>query len=714
MNARTAVLNLSENSANDRVCLKVVGPGFVIGMTIDVEPGHPLDTVGDLLRSLRYQQEEVAAVCRQFQCNVGHGDLYYRNRRLEQVNARLVQDVGINLVMLARGGAGHTLEYRIYRVSDESITPVQIPNHQTMESIMLEPEMQAALKNVLKLEDPLPLLHGLRKVLDNIDKNPQNERYRKIKQGNAKFQQLVGQYPGGIPFLLACGFRSNVMLDGVPHLQFPASPEHFARLKEATKIPRLLQEQLLRAKSLLGCTEDDQQEDSVLVVVPVEAANESLQIYRSILGPRHVLVAKGMNLVATVLYAQGHDDDAAVLCQEAKDIVEEIGGPNHPALAPILGNMAYMMKNNQERWTEMEALMARALVLQQPPSLNLLNLSAGVQMALGHYDNAIGQWEQVFEKLAETDRGYFVILGNIARARTEKGNDDEAAERDYLAAVRVCEQNEGPHHLQVAGILANLATVQDRLGRIEEAENNLKRALTIRRDALGFGNHLTQQVFRSLCQHLEHHKKYAALSDEMRRCCEFTEQALGPRHLDTAKALTNAGLVMHRFQNDARDAIPLLRKALEIYQACLGIENPDAVFSSILLGCALTKENLVEAETVLQNALNTAELQNNQKCLGPALSAMGAVDIEKDDFDMATYRLERGLDICIQAHGNDVFYTETCRRNLGKCYQRKMRFQKAREMYRSCRPYFERTFVSSDERLVDLFRDIAALDSASE
>lgn len=112
----TAVFNLSDNPNTERVCLKVMGPGFVVGTTIDVEPGFPIRTVGDLLRSLR-RQTQLAFICRQHNCDLANGDLYYRNRRLEQVNERLLQDVGVDQVVLTRGGRD-TLEYRIYSVSD--------------------------------------------------------------------------------------------------------------------------------------------------------------------------------------------------------------------------------------------------------------------------------------------------------------------------------------------------------------------------------------------------------------------------------------------------------------------------------------------------------------------------------------------------------------------------------------------------------------------
>lgn len=61
-----------------------------------------------------------------------------------------------------------------------------------------------------------------------------------------------------------------------------------------------------------------------------------------------VLVARGMGLVATYLHSQGQDADAMALCREAKDMIEELAGPDHPEMAPILSKLAYMQGNDPQ------------------------------------------------------------------------------------------------------------------------------------------------------------------------------------------------------------------------------------------------------------------------------------------------------------------------------------------------------------------------------
>lgn len=49
------------------------------------------------------------------------------------------------------------------------------------------------------------------RYLDNICKNPEEEKYQKIKQSNKVFQERVARIRGATEFLLACGFEDKVL-----------------------------------------------------------------------------------------------------------------------------------------------------------------------------------------------------------------------------------------------------------------------------------------------------------------------------------------------------------------------------------------------------------------------------------------------------------------------------------------------------------------------
>jgi hypothetical protein len=173
----------------------------------------------------------------------------------------------------------------------------------------------------------------------------------------------------------------------------------------------------------------------------------------------------------------------------------------------------------------------------------------------------------------------------------------------------------------------------------------------------------------------------------------------------------NTGLILYRFQNEANEAVPLLRQSMEILRACHGRDHVDSVMGAIHLGVALIPCNPAEAGTLLSEALNTAEVHGNETCLGPALAAQGALDLTNGDVEMATHRLERALPLCLQIHGTGVFYTEQCRYHLGLACIKQDRREQARELLETCRPYFELKLTPADERWVQLNQSLEGVRS---
>lgn len=71
----------------------------------------------------------------------------------------------------------------------------------------------------------------LEKVLSNISKNPMEEKYRKVKRGNAAFNKRLGGLPGGEACMLAVGF-SIEDVDGTENYVMQASPDAWPKLMQ--------------------------------------------------------------------------------------------------------------------------------------------------------------------------------------------------------------------------------------------------------------------------------------------------------------------------------------------------------------------------------------------------------------------------------------------------------------------------------------------------
>jgi hypothetical protein len=87
----------------------------------------------------------------------------------------------------------------------------------------------------------LTAIQTLEKILSNIANNPLEEKYRKVKRGNAAFNKRLGGIPGGEAAMLAVGFSLET-IDGEPFYVMHPRPEawpmlvqHLAELASASQ-----------------------------------------------------------------------------------------------------------------------------------------------------------------------------------------------------------------------------------------------------------------------------------------------------------------------------------------------------------------------------------------------------------------------------------------------------------------------------------------------
>jgi hypothetical protein len=93
--------------------------------------------------------------------------------------------------------------------------------------------MQAALQTLRSSNPPATYTTAvttLEKILGNIANNPLEDKYRKVKLGNAAFQKRLGGLPGGDPAMKAVGFLVETDADGAEVYQLQASPEAWPKL----------------------------------------------------------------------------------------------------------------------------------------------------------------------------------------------------------------------------------------------------------------------------------------------------------------------------------------------------------------------------------------------------------------------------------------------------------------------------------------------------
>jgi CHAT domain-containing protein/tetratricopeptide (TPR) repeat protein len=277
------------------------------------------------------------------------------------------------------------------------------------------------------------------------------------------------------------------------------------------------------------------------------ACRRSESIFKKVLGPDHVEVARCLNTLANALLAAGHRDDVEALFKRALDIRERALGPEHPDVGMSLINLAnYYWK--QGRIPEAVPLCERALKIQEkawgPDHLNVamyLNNLANLYCMQGRYLDAEPLHRRALairEKyLGSNHPDIAMSLGGLSNALYDQGRYAEA-EPLTQRAVEINEAILGPNHPDLALYLNNLANIYSAEGRYVEAEPLMQRALRIREEALGSQHPDVALNLACLGDLYNSQGDYAQANLYFQRSQEIFERMVSPEHPYLASCLS--------------------------------------------------------------------------------------------------------------------------------------------------------------------------------
>ena len=153
------------------------------------------------------------------------------------------------------------------------------------------------------------------------------------------------------------------------------------------------------------------------------------------------------NYGRALFLAESYDDAHAAYSEALRIRRERAGGRDEPDLAMTLQHLASVER------------------MRKHP-----------REALAHIDESIGMWERIDR--FSLDRARAVNNRGVILHRMMQ--DNAAAERDYLEAVRAMEPRLGPDDLAVASVYTNLGEIRRDTGRLEQAAADYERALRIK------------------------------------------------------------------------------------------------------------------------------------------------------------------------------------------------------------------------------------------
>jgi tetratricopeptide (TPR) repeat protein len=302
----------------------------------------------------------------------------------------------------------------------------------------------------------------------------------------------------------------------------------------------------------------------------------------------------------------GHSDRGHTWARLAGATLERIGGD--AGLEAQLENNLALVLDNEARPEDVLVHQRRAVQLAEQAGVSELRLAAmynnlaGTLAETGQFEEALQRAQQArltWERsLGTQHHRVAVAMAMLGYIHDQRGDAREALrwyERGYEQIVREL----GPDNLHSASLLDNLAISQATLGQLEPAEQNLRKVLALREQALGGDNVDVGRAHRNLGVLLSRSGRHQDALTEQRRALAITERAFGAEHLQVASSLEEVANVLEKLGRHA-EALPMRERALEVRERVFG---PDHASLTTALGNLA--HNLLEVGE-LERALKTA------------------------------------------------------------------------------------------------------------
>ena len=288
---------------------------------------------------------------------------------------------------------------------------------------------------------------------------------------------------------------------------------------------------------------------------------------------------------AKSLYQAGRYHEAIPLAERVVGILEKTLGPEHRAVALLLGNLASMYQAAGD-YIQAELSCQRALTIFQkfgpesPEIAKLYGRLAVVYFAKGdraRAESTLGRALEIYRKTPDQNESEVAKLYSDLGVMYLETDDYNQAGAYFETALPIFEKTLGREHQVIAIVLNNLAVVARVQGDLARGESFLQRALAI------YGMHnpehpdITGPLINLALLYYDKGENDRA-EPLYRRALNVLEKTLGPEHPEIAKALHNLG-ILYRAKKDYVHAESSFQRALTIREKKFGPEHPDVAQS---------------------------------------------------------------------------------------------------------------------------------------
>ena len=376
--------------------------------------------------------------------------------------------------------------------------------------------------------------------------------------------------------------------------------------------------------------------------------------------------ADALDRRAHELHQQGKYDEALPLAERALRLREDNLDPDNLVIAISLERLATLVRIKGD-FDRAESLLQRVLKIREkflgPNDFQVavaLNAIAVLQEAKGEYGRAVETMSRslaIREKLFANDPAMVSALSNLAVFYQNLGRFDEA-EGTLLRALRILENLSAPSDPdrpnnadsinQLGFVLNNLASLYQETGDYISAEKYFLRSIELRERVLGKDHALTALTQSNLAMLYHIKGDFERAEMMLLRSLEIVKKAHNdPENLDVVTIMSNLTDV-YRAKGDQARAEEMLRKVLEIRERIYRGEHPDVAKSLSNLAVVYEEKGDRErAGQLMQRALSMYE-----RLLGPAhpdvahmLNNLGMLYKAQGAYPLAEKSLMRALEI---------------------------------------------------------------------
>jgi len=258
------------------------------------------------------------------------------------------------------------------------------------------------------------------------------------------------------------------------------------------------------------------------------------------------------------------------------------------------------------------------------------------------------------------------VRHTIGQTFARLGRFDEAEEQLRLA-LTIRRQLFGNDHEEIADTLNMLGEVRYDRGDMDGAERLYDEALAMRQRVFGPQHAAVASTLDNLGNVYQDRDDTAAAEEAYRGALAMRRVVLGPDHEDVASSLNNVATVLHDRREYAA-AEEMYAESLAISRRALGENHPDVATALNNVAVLLHDEGkLEEAEPVYRDALAITRrtLGDQHPGLVVGIGNLAQLLIEMKEYDEAEALLRESLAIARSAWGEDDLQVAHAHRALG-------------------------------------------------